>query len=331
MDPLKLRAHLFGSLLEDVDKLGDVCLDDEAYAHAIYALFSKSSQEDSPAADLFRREKWHDLQALLYTDRPASAIFSGTCMRRALVNRLDVDDVVTRILGILDNDCTGEVVTKALALQSAGSWEELVGELAPYVTSENASTIAWQLKRISVDPDGLIDAIDVDGAAGKICPLDAVERIRDVYYGTRFLRAAVEDLVKKLLPKVPPEFRAGTVEHFVTELLWKPQTVINVTETRVVARAPEPVPAVTEDQVQALAWDDALVQVAQLAKLIEPLTKAGLSSSDALEVANTMIGEARLKQAAKLQPLPEAAPERPTAPRLSGLARHFGASILDID
>ena len=97
--------------------------------------------------------------------------------------------------------------------------------------------------------------------------------------------------------------------------------------------APAPAPAppeMTQEQLEASAWAQATATVEKLAQLIAPLSRAGLSSSDALEAANAAIGEAKIALKAKIRAADDP-PQRVAPTRLSGLARNYGATILDVD
>jgi hypothetical protein len=322
------REQIFGPKFDVVDQLGDTCLTDEQYAHAVFDAFDEC-QEDTPAADLFRRERWHDLLALLtpgLNKRPPTT-FVGTCMRRALLNEGDARKVVARINALLDNDYAGDVVTRVVALSNNDGWEELVKELAPHMASKEAANIVWDLKRIAADPDGLVEAIDNDAKLGRIAPLDAVERLRDVFYGSRFVRQAIMDLVDKLLPSPDAQFRTGCTTHLTNQFDAERRVIVNVSEVVVTAAsvaAPEPAVDVEQE-----SWVMAQAYIERLAKIVQPLTAAGLSSSDALDAANTAIGVARQQIERRVEQTSAPSSFQHAVHRSSGFARHYGATILD--
>jgi hypothetical protein len=132
--------------------------------------------------------------------------------------------------------------------------------------------------------------------------------------------------VAKLLPKVPAEFRAGCAEHFFRELARR-QTVVHVTEAPT-APPPPPVPEVTAEDIEQAAWTEAQASIERLAKMVRPLTEAGLSSSDALDAANTAIGVARQQAEARADRKPEPSPFQSTVHRSALFAGHYGATIL---
>lgn len=329
------EAQFFGARYSAIRALGDVALTAEAYANAIFDLFSTPSpdSEPSPADDLFQREKWRDLLTLLVPASSADAsAFVGTCMRRALrravVPANKVGDAVSRILAILDSDYSADVVTEIVRYTEEGRWEDIVTALVHRDTHPTVvRAIAWSCQQITADPDGLVATVDVDAAKGRIVPAEAVTRLMDRYYTPqRLMQQGVAELIDRLLPTAPGHFRDDCKKIVNTQLAEERQIVFHTVVEHVEKVTAPPPPSATD--LEEEAWHNALGYVEQLAKLVEPLHRAGLDSNDALTAAEMALSNARAAIEQRLAATPPPSSPRTIARDLSAIAPNYGATIL---